>query len=209
MRAASIQPICDTIATTVRQKSGNYIVFFPSYAYLNQVATQFREQFDDIAIMIQESDMDDLQRRKFLAQFESHEETMVCFCVLGGLFGEGIDFKGETLIGVIIVGVGLPQINDETDLLRDYFERTYGKGYAYAYMIPGMNKVLQAAGRLIRDDEDYGVILLLDERYTSAAYQALLPRHMAHYEVIDHEQELSERLAQFWSRWEKQNENIS
>lgn len=203
MRAASIQPICDTIATTVRQKSGNYIVFFPSYAYLNQVATQFREQFDDIAIMIQESDMDDLQRREFLAQFESHEETMVCFCVLGGLFGEGIDFKGETLIGVIIVGVGLPQINDETNLLRDYFERTYGKGYAYAYMIPGMNKVLQAAGRLIRDDEDYGVILLLDERYTSAAYQALLPRHMAHYEVIDHEQELSERLAQFWNQWEK------
>lgn len=198
MRNASIRPICDTIAATVRQKSGNYIVFFPSYAYLNQVAAAFQEQYDDIAIMIQESDMDDARRKEFLTRFESHEETMVCFCVLGGLFSEGIDFKGDRLIGVLIVGVGLPQINEESDLLRDYFEQAYGKGYAYAYMIPGMNKVLQAAGRVIRDDADMGVILLLDERYMSSAYRSLLPRHMSHYEIIRNEYELQEQLYEFW-----------
>lgn len=205
VRAASIKPICDTIAATVRQKVGNYIVFFPSYAYLNQVAEAFNTLYADIDIMIQESDMDDQQRRAFLAQFESHDQTMVCFCVLGGLFGEGIDFKGEALIGVIIVGVGLPQINEETDLLRDYFDQTYGKGYDYAYRIPGMNKVLQAAGRLIRDQEDYGVILLLDERYTGAAYRSLLPRHMSHYEVVDNDEELQKHLVEFWQHQTKQS----
>lgn len=203
MRDASLAPICDAIAEAVRQKDGNYIVFFPSYAYLNKTAAIFQERYDDIALMIQESDMDDTKRKEFLAQFERHETTMVCFCVLGGLFGEGIDFKGDRLIGVFIVGVGLPQINDETDLLRDYFERSYGKGYAYAYMIPGMNKVLQAAGRVIRDDEDSGVILLMDERYTSAAYRSLLPRHMSHYEVIHHESELPELLSSFWQEQEE------
>lgn len=142
--------------------------------------------------------MDDARRKEFLTRFESHEETMVCFCVLGGLFSEGIDFKGDRLIGVLIVGVGLPQINEESDLLRDYFEQAYGKGYAYAYMIPGMNKVLQAAGRVIRDDADMGVILLLDERYMSSAYRSLLPRHMSHYEIIRNEYELQEQLCEFW-----------
>lgn len=208
MRDASILPICDTIAQTVSQKAGNYIVFFPSYAYLNQVADAFQKRYDNIAVMIQESDMDDIQRKEFLAQFESHEETMVCFCVLGGLFAEGIDFKGDRLIGVIIIGVGLPQINEETDLLRDFFEQCYGKGYAYAYMIPGMNKVLQAAGRVIRDDQDTGVILLLDERYTSSAYRSLLPRHMSHYEVIYDETELQKQLHTFWQTQEEEHEEL-
>ena len=145
--------------------------------------------------------MDETQKQAFLDLFQAQAESMVCFCVLGGMFAEGIDFKGEALIGVMIVGVGLPQINAESDLLRDYFEQAYGKGYAYAYQYPGMNKVLQAAGRLIRDRSDYGFILFMDDRYLSAQYRPLFPLHMRHYECIDNEVQLKETLHQFWKEY--------
>ena len=147
--------------------------------------------------------MDEEKRQSFLTLFQNHDETMVCFCVLGGMFAEGIDFKGKSLIGVIVVGVGLPQINEESDLLRDHFEQIYGKGYAYAYQYPGMNKVLQACGRLIRDDSDCGVILLLDERYANAHYRALFPPHMRHYEIIHDEEALAAHLSAFWKEMEE------
>lgn len=203
VRDASIGPICDLIATTAQAKTGNHIVFFPSYAYLKQVAEYFKKAYPSLHLEVQESDMREQDRQDFLSMFDRHEETMICFCVLGGMFAEGIDFKGEMLIGVIVVGVGLPQINEETNLLRDFFEESYGKGYDYAYVYPGMNKVLQAAGRLIRTVEDVGVILLLDERYTSATYRPLFPLHMRHYEVIENEFQLQESLEDFWKDMEK------
>ncbi len=203
MRYASIDPITCAIVTTITQKCGNYIVFFPSYAYLKQVADHFVQAYPDIHLEIQESDMDEEKRQSFLTLFQNHDETMVCFCVLGGMFAEGIDFKGKSLIGVIVVGVGLPQINEESDLLRDHFEQIYGKGYAYAYQYPGMNKVLQACGRLIRDDSDCGVILLLDERYANAHYRALFPPHMRHYEIIHDEEALAAHLSAFWKEMEE------
>jgi len=200
MREASIDPICSAIEAAITEKKGNYIVFFPSYAYLKQVADRFTSAYPDIHLEVQESNMKEEERQHFLALFEEQDDTMVCFCVLGGMFAEGIDFKGDRLIGVIVVGVGLPQINYETDLLRDYFDTVYGKGYAYAYVYPGMNKVLQAAGRLIRDAADCGVILFLDERYDSAQYRMLFPLHMRHYEIIQDTQGLHQHLSAFWQK---------
>lgn len=198
VRAQSIQPICDMIATTVQAKKGNYIVFFPSYTYLREVVTVFIDQNPTIHVEIQASSMNEDERRDFLHMFESNEETMVCFCVLGGMFSEGIDLKGDRLIGVIIVGVGLPQINEETNLIRDFFQDELGLGYEYAYVYPGMNKVLQAAGRVIRSMEDCGVILLIDERYTSATYRPLFPAHMRHYEIVQKHSQLQTILTAFW-----------
>lgn len=198
VREHSIQPICDMIVTTIHAKKGNYIVFFPSYAYLREVANAFIDQNPCVHVEIQDSSMDEDKRHEFLHMFENNEETMVCFCVLGGMFSEGIDLKGERLIGVIIVGVGLPQINEETNLIRDFFQDELGLGYEYAYVYPGMNKVLQAAGRVIRSMEDCGVILLLDERYTSATYRPLFPAHMRHYEIVQKNSQLQAILHEFW-----------
>ena len=111
------------------------------------------------------------EREAFLARFEANPiETLVGFCVLGGIFSEGIDLKGDRLIGTAIVGVGLPQMNHEQDLIKNYFDDAQGKGFEYAYQLPGMNKVLQAAGRVIRDVSDFGVVLLLDQRFISPRY---------------------------------------
>lgn len=198
MREAGIVPICRSVAAVAAAKQGNYLVYFPSYSYLKQVANQFQKQYPDFHVILQESDMDREAHQEFLVQFQKQSDTLIGFCVLGGMFAEGIDFKGEQLIGVIVVSVGLPQINEETDLIKAYFDENDQKGFAYAYQYPGMNKVLQAAGRLIRDDADSGVIVLLDERYASAAYRPLFPAHMRHYEIIHHEHELETHLEQFW-----------
>lgn len=198
MRDANIIPICRSIAVAASAKQGNYLVYFPSYAYLKQVAEQFQRMFPELSVVLQESDMNQEAHQQFLAHFQKQKKTLIGFCVLGGMFAEGIDFKGEQLIGVIVVSVGLPQINEESDLLRDYFNDTYQKGFAYAYQYPGMSKVLQAIGRLIRDDADCGTILLLDERYASPAYRPLFPAHLRHYEIIDHEDQLEKHLIQFW-----------
>ena len=198
MREAGIVPICRAVAAVAAAKQGNYLVYFPSYTYLKQVADQFQKLYPDFHVILQESDMDREAHQAFLAHFQKQSDTLIGFCVLGGMFAEGIDFKGEQLIGVIVVSVGLPQINEETDLIKTYFDEIDQKGFAYAYQYPGMNKVLQAAGRLIRDDADCGVIVLLDESYASAAYRPKFPAHMRHYEIIHHAHELETHLKQFW-----------
>lgn len=206
VRSQSIEPICDMIATTAQAKQGNYIVFFPSYAYLKEVASVFCDAYPQQHVEIQESNMDEFERHAFLKQFDETKESMVCFCVLGGMFSEGIDLKGDKLIGVMIVGVGLPQINEETNLLRDFFDEELGLGYDYAYVYPGMNKVLQAAGRVIRSMEDKGVVLLLDTRYAQATYRPLFPAHMRHYECIQNNSTLKRTLTTFWNEMEDDDE---
>ena len=117
------------------------------------------------------------EREEFLSRFEEEREvSLAAFCVMGGIFSEGIDLAGDRLIGALVVGTGLPQVCREREILKDYFERKGMDGFAYAYLYPGMNKVLQAAGRVIRTDEDRGVILLLDERFTGSTYKKLFPR---------------------------------
>lgn len=202
-RSASLMPIAAMIHGAISAKAGNYIVFLPSYAYMKQVAKTFCEQFPDIHVTIQESGMKEEEKQQFLAYFDTVHELHVLFCVLGGMFSEGIDLKGEKLIGTIIIGVGLPQVNPQQDLLRDHFEEENEMGYAYAYQVPGMNKVLQAAGRLIRSHSDIGVVLLIDERFTTPFYQRLLPPHMRPFQVINDPVKLHSTVKQFWDQNEK------
>ena len=137
------------------------------------------------------------ERDDFLALFESQCQTMVAFCVLGGLFSEGIDLTGNKLIGTVIVGTGLPQINRELDVVKNQYDE-YGNGFDFAYRFPGMNKVLQAAGRVIRSEEDRGVVVLIDSRFSSRQYTNLFPEHWRHWRAIGSVGELEEELRAFW-----------
>ena len=138
------------------------------------------------------------KREEFLEEFQSREGTLVGFCVLGGIFSEGVDLTGESLIGAIIVGTGLPQVSDEREILKNYYDERGLSGFDYAFRYPGMNKVLQAAGRVIRTSEDRGVILLLDERFLQREYGALFPREWEKRSVCGLPQ-LREEVSRFWS----------
>ena len=174
-RFETSEDIASYIANCVQAKKGNYMVFFPSYKYMDLVFDKMKENYPNINTSIQESNMSEEEKEEFLSMFdEDNKETHVGFCVLGGHFSEGIDLTNDKLIGVIIVGVGMPQIGIEREIIKDHMKDS-NKGFDYAYVYPGMIKVLQAAGRCIRTDDDKGVILLLDNRYSQRRYQSLFP----------------------------------
>lgn len=198
-RNASYHPIARAIAEAVYAKRGNYLVFFPSYKYLDDCYEIFRQLFPDIQVILQDTQMNEKEREEFLAKFtEKPEHSLVGFCVLGGIFSEGIDLKASRLIGSIIVGMGLPQINHEQELIKDYFDEKEGEGFAYAYQLPGMNKVLQAAGRVIRDVNDKGIVLLLDQRFATKQYRQLFPAHWHNTKICYNQEQLRQGLQTFW-----------
>lgn len=198
-RERTCPDVCHAIATAVKSKAGNYMVFLPSYQYLNLIGTEFKSLYPDIPLVIQENKMDETARESFLAQFTAQSsETLVGFCVLGGVFSEGIDLTGNRLIGSIIVGVGLPQINAQQNALRDYYNALHGDGFSYAYQYPGMNKVLQAAGRVIRTEQDKGMVLLIDSRYAQNSYRQLFPMHWQHCKSVSSNAQLQSLLTDFW-----------
>lgn len=170
--------IAGYINAVVMQKTGNYMVFFPSYKMMNDVADIYCEKYaDETEFMLQKSNMSEAEREEFLDRFsEESDKALVAFGIMGGIFGEGIDLKNDRLIGAIVVGTGLPQISNERTILKDYYDAENGSGFDYAFRYPGINKVLQAAGRVIRTTEDTGVILLLDERFWQRDYDLLYPR---------------------------------
>ena len=183
-RESSYGPIAQTIYETISRKKGNYLVFFPSYEYMHTVYELFCSQFPQVETLLQETELSEDERADFLARFDSsNTSTLVGFAVLGGIFSEGIDLKGDRLIGAIIVGVGIPKISLRHDLIRDYFNAKNGQGYDYAYVFPGMNKVLQAAGRVIRTETDSGIVVLIDSRYATAQYRGLFPAHWGHIKM--------------------------
>ena len=169
--------IAEYIARTVWQRQGNYMVFFPSYKMLEEVYAVYEEEFSVnwVKCICQNSSMKEQEREEFLREFEQDQESLVAFCIMGGIFSEGIDLLGEKLIGAILVGTGLPQLGNEREILRSFYTENGENGFDYAYRYPGMNKVLQAAGRVIRTKEDHGVILLLDERFRQREYSNLFP----------------------------------
>lgn len=198
-RETSLPALVETIAHFAQGKTGNYFVFFPSYSYLDQVVTVFKEQYPEIKVLIQETKMDESERETFLLNFqENPQETLLAFCVLGGIFSEGIDLKGTRLIGSMIVGVGLPQMNHEQELIKEYYDEKEQLGFAYAYQLPGMNKVLQAAGRVIRDMSDQGIILLADRRFNSPSYSQLFPKHWQNATKVQTLSALDETVKNFW-----------
>jgi len=184
-RESSYNSISQTIYQTISQKKGNYFVFFPSYDYMHKIYEIFTTQHPEVETLLQKTDMLEDERADFMSRFDSENtSTLVGFTVLGGIFSEGIDLKGDRLIGAIIVGVGIPKISLRQDLIKDYFNKINGQGYDYAYVFPGMNKVLQAAGRVIRTETDEGVVVLIDSRYATAQYRGLFPEHWRHMKVI-------------------------
>ena len=167
------------IARMSWQKKGNYMVFFPSYRLMEDVYQVYQDEFSVswVRCISQHASMTELEREEFLEEFtEETEETLVGFCVMGGIFSEGIDLIGDRLIGAAVVGTGLPQVNCEREILKGYYDEKGEQGFDYAYRYPGMNKVLQAAGRVIRTKEDTGAILLMDERFLNRDYRNLFPR---------------------------------
>lgn len=167
-----------------KAKTGNYMVFFPSYQMMQTVADMAKDELD--GIVVQDSNMTEEEREAFLDNFmENPKESRIGFCVMGGIFSEGIDLKYNRLIGAVIVGTGLPMVCNERELFRSYFDEKRGKGFDYAYLYQGMNKVLQSAGRVIRTNEDRGAILLLDERFLSPQYYKLFPREWYPFEIVN------------------------
>jgi len=177
-RADSYVPIASAIETICNAQPGNYLVFFPSYAYMTAVLELVKERLPEEQLLIQDRGMTEMEREIFLAQFSTdNSKTLVGFAVMGGIFGEGIDLVGERLIGAVVVGVGLPQLGLERDLIKAYFDQHHGHGFGYAYQYPGFNRVLQATGRVIRAETDRGIIVLIDERFTHTRYRRLFPAH--------------------------------
>ena len=199
-RFETSEDIASYIANCVQAKKGNYMVFFPSYKYMELVFDEMKENYPNINISIQESNMSEEEKEEFLSMFdEDNKETHVGFCVLGGHFAEGIDLTNDKLIGVIIVGVGMPQIGIERDIIKDHMKDS-NKGFDYAYVYPGMIKVLQAAGRCIRTDDDKGVILLLDNRYSQRRYQSLFPYEWYPNFRVRKSDDVKTLCEKFWSK---------
>lgn len=213
------------------KRHGNYLIFFPSYSFMEEVAERFESRFagglpasgagdaestlpavpddlrglvpaSDITVVRQNSHMSEQDRETFLAQFADarQDRSLLGFCVLGGIFSEGIDLRRDSLIGVIIVGTGMPQVCSERELLKRYFDSQNLNGFDYAYRFPGMNKVLQAAGRVIRTAEDVGVVALLDERFVTPTYRRLFPEEWNNY-IATTSGEVATLVEKFWDSW--------
>ena len=189
----------------VSQRHGNYLLFFPSYAFMEEVFNRFaaaHPEDGERTYALQRQNMTAQEREDFLRRFEEvrDDRSLLGFCVLGGVFSEGIDLRRDRLIGVVVVGTGFPQVCAEREILKEYFAARGEDGFAYAYRIPGMNKVLQAAGRVIRTQEDVGVIVLADSRFLSGAYRRLFPPDWGGGEVVT-AQSVGDRISRFWDEW--------
>lgn len=199
------------IEEIVKNRHGNYMVFCPSYAFLRTIYARYVDNFggEGRECILQSESMGEADREEFLNRFRGIPEApagvasdriLIGFCVLGGIFGEGIDLKRDSLIGAIIVGTGLPQVSREREILKAYFDAGEDSGFDYAYRYPGMNKVLQAAGRVIRTMEDIGIVALLDERFLAPAYRRLFPREWERFETVT-VNTVAKRVERFWNEW--------
>ncbi len=198
-RNATKSAIAGMLIALAKSRPGNYLFYFPSYEYLNLVYNSFREIDAAIPTVLQKSEFTEEERRQFLSHFrKDNNKTLAGFAVLGGVFGEGIDLTGDRLTGAAIVGVGLPGISPERDCIRKYFDETDTRGFEFAYQYPGINKVLQAAGRVIRTENDMGVVILIDERFATHGYRSLLPEEWRLHYIYSRE-ELTDSLEKFWN----------
>ena len=196
------------------------MVFFPSHSFLQRVYEIYQAYFnaeETVECILQENYMNEEAREVFLNRFRGNEEcdlqsviqmeiemeeerSLLGFCVMGGIFGEGIDLKNDSLIGAVIVGTGIPQVCNEREILKKYFDGWGENGFDYAYRYPGMKKVLQAAGRVIRTVDDFGIVALLDERFLSPAYQRLFQREWRDRAVVTVDQ-IGRKVERFWDEW--------
>lgn len=204
-RAAAAPDVAEMIASAVEGKCGNYLAFFPSFDSMESVLKIFRDIAPDVSVAVQSRKMGQDARAEFLSEFTRERDewdTLVGFAVLGGIFSEGIDLPGSSLIGVIIAGTGMPAITSERNIMKEYFDRTRESGMEYAYIYPGMNSVLQAAGRVIRTQSDRGILVLIDSRYAEPTYYKLFPKSYRHIKYTGDPFSLGEILRRFWEKGE-------
>ena len=205
-REISSNALADMIAAAAGARKGNYIAFFPSYSYMEAAYGKFRKRYPNVISVIQSRNSSTEDRRRFLNSFSDDGERRVFFCVLGGIYSEGIDLAGGRLIGAIIIGVGTGQMTSERNVLSEYYENKYESGFDYAYTFPGMNRVLQAAGRVIRSGEDRGIIVLIDDRYAEQRYLGLFPSHWKNIRFVGDAESLREAAKRFWKSFDKDEE---
>lgn len=197
IRDSNIDKICEYIHTVINNKVGNYIVFFPSYAYLNKVYEIYQNIYED-DIIINSAPLQEMEQLDILDKFYN-EKNVILFTVVGGVFSEGINLPKDMLIGTIVIGTGIPQISFERNLIREFFDKKYNSGYDFAYKYPGFNKILQSVGRVIRTEEDKGIALLIDSRLLQNTYLELFPSHWKHYKRIYNTDQLRNLLDEFWA----------
>jgi DNA excision repair protein ERCC-2 len=197
-RAETGEALVRLLAGFVRARAGNYLFYFPSYAYLEAIHGRFAVECPEVAIAIQTREMSEAERARFLSRFDAKDGTFVGFATLGGFFGEAIDLPGDKLEGAAIVGVGLPALSPERDRIRERFESEGTSGFDYAYLYPGMNRVLQAAGRVIRSETDRGAVLLVDSRFGERRYRSLFPAGWT-FSTVRSADEVRAELESFWS----------
>jgi len=202
-RNDSILKVVEVSKALIESKKGNYILFFPSYQYLNMISEELNFDPSKVEVIRQERNMTLLERNSTLTMFKtSNEKTQVGLFVMGGVFGESIDLIGDMLSGVVIVGVGLPQISPFNNILKSHFDIEFNQGFDFAYTFPGLNKVIQAVGRVIRSETDRGIAILIDDRFSSRKYYALYPREWSHLEVINDSNHLKKVFKAFWKKGE-------
>ena len=199
-REKSYKKISSCIAATVSAKKGNYMVFFPSYSYMTEVKKIFSAKYPKVTLLEQTKNMTAAQKDEFISSMKDDGKTRIAFCVLGGSFSEGIDLPGDRLIGVVCVGVGLPGLSSENNIIRDHYEEKSGCGYDYAYTYPGMNAILQAVGRVIRTETDRGIAVLIDDRYAEPKYTNLFPNEWKGAKFAGNVQSLAEIARKFWEK---------
>lgn len=198
-RSQVVDSLCELIKKATDIKAGNYFCFFPSFSYMEEVYQRYIQLYPEAEVLIQSRELKDVEKEAFLANFQAQNEQVVLgFCVLGGVFSEGIDLKKNRLIGSIIVSVGLPQISKEQEELKKYFDEKNQQGFYYIYQLPGFNKIMQAAGRVIRTEEDRGVIMLIDQRFSRKDYMQLYPTHWSKGVVVHDLNSMLNQLKQFW-----------
>lgn len=201
-RNHTLDMIISLVNTTIKARYGKYIVFFPSYVYLNNFLANV--SYDDYKIVVQKEGLNEYSQKEILKEFNSDNNVLGLF-VLGGVFSEGVDFIGDKLHGVIVVGVGFPQVNLENEIVRQHFDENDKPGFDFAYTYPGFNKVIQAAGRVIRTETDKGIVLLIDDRYLTRKYLNIFPKHWDHYQVVNDNASLEDKLNIFWYQDEGKN----
>ena len=192
-RDSNIEKTCEYINTLITEKKGNYMIFFPSYNFMNKVYSVYESLYDTMNIIVQSQGLNEEEQMDILSRFEN-ERNVVLFTVVGGTFSEGIDLPLDKLIGAVIIGTGIPQISFERNIIKAFFDEKMNTGYDYAYKYPGFNKVLQSAGRVIRTEDDRGTVLLIDSRFCQYTYLKLFPDHWKHFKKIKTSEDIKNLL---------------
>ncbi|MBR5242239.1 MAG: DEAD/DEAH box helicase [Clostridia bacterium] len=205
-RERTLPAVCRTIAATISVRRGNYMVFAPSFEYLEAISKAFIAKYPKLKVLVQRRDMTAAQKAEFIAEFKNNRSSyLVGFCVMGGIYSEGIDLSGDSLIGAVVVGIGMPALSYEREAIAAYFGEKYEMGKEYAYVYPGINRVLQAAGRVIRTEDDRGVIVLIDDRFDDPLWRKSTPRLWRGLKYIGDAKTLVKEIEDFWQSVEEEN----